>query len=545
MAKSDAENRIAVIDYETDPFKYGRIPKPFVAGFYDGEIYKQFWGDDCVQQLVDWLQFDAPHEYMIFAHNGGKFDFFLMLEHLENPVKIINGRIVEARLGAHKLRDSFAIIPISLAAYQKDEIDYEKFEREHRDSNRDEICRYLRSDCVYLFELVSAFVERFTAKITVGSTAIAELRKFHPFDQQRDVHDAKYRPFYFGGRVEALETGILEGAWEVHDVNSMYPYVMAEYDHPTGRDYFVSYSAILDKKGRMSGYANAPFYFAHIECVQDGAFPTRVKDSPLDFNVRHGEFWVTSHELKAAMELGRVSQVKVKSVHVPLKTIRFKEYVDYWMAEKIAGKTQGDKIRELFAKFMLNSAYGKFGTNPDNYKDFLIQRIGDDMPPEPWSISSSHRCGVNLWEKDAQNKRYFDVATAASITSAARSVLLRALATAKRPVYCDTDSIICESLGQPGDPSRLGAWKLEAEGDTIAIAGKKLYALRQGGKFVKIASKGVRLTGGAIFDLCRGGYVEWENQAPSFSLKKPIPKDGEDSSHMFVKRKIVASSARP
>lgn len=527
------ESKVAVIDYETDPFKYGRIPKPFVAGFYTDGFYREFWGDDCVQQLVDWLLYDAPDTYLIFAHNGGKFDFFLMLEHLENPVKIINGRIVEAQLGRHKLRDSFAIIPIPLASFQKDEIDYEKFERPVRDQHRDEICRYLRSDCVYLYELVAAFVERFTAKITVGSTAIAELRKFHPFDQQREWHDQKFRPWYFGGRVEALETGILSGNWEIHDVNSMYPYVMSDFDHPTGREYLVSYSAVMDKKGRMSGFARAPFYFAHIECRQDGAFPTRVKDAPLNFNVRHGEFFVTSHELKAAVELGLVSQVKVKAVHVPLKTIRFKEYVDYWMAEKIAGKNTSDKIRELFAKFMLNSAYGKFGTNPDNYKDFLLQKDGEPMPDQPWSISSSHQCGVNLWEKDAQTKRYFDVATAASITGAARSVLLRALRTAKRPIYCDTDSIICESLGQPQDASRLGAWKLEARGDTIAIAGKKLYALRDGAECVKLASKGVRLTAGAIFDLCRGGVVEWENKAPSFSLKK---------TPSFVKRKIVAKS---
>jgi hypothetical protein len=536
MARAKDKPRIAVIDYETDPFKYGRIPRPFVAGFYDGEIYREFWGDDCVQQLVDWLTYDAPHAYLIFAHNGGKFDFFLMLEHLENPVKIINGRIVSAKLGRHELRDSFAIIPIGLGAYQKDEIDYAKFERECREQHRAEICNYLRGDCVYLHELVSAFVARFTAKITVGSTAIAELRKFHPFDQQREWHDQKFRPFYFGGRVEAIETGILDGDWKVIDVNSMYPHVMADYDHPTGREYLVSYSAVMDKKGRMSGFARAPFYFAHIECRQDGAFPTRVKDQPLNFHVEHGEFWVTSHELKAAVELGLVSQVKVKSVHVPLKTIRFREFVEFWMAEKIAGKLTGDKIRELFAKFMLNSAYGKFGTNPDNYKDFMIQHQGDDMPPEPWSISSSHQCGVNLWEKDAQTKRYFDVATAASITSAARSVLLRALRNSRRPIYCDTDSIICEGTGNIElDPSRLGAWKLEAEGDRIAIAGKKLYALKQGDKFVKLASKGVRLTGASVFDLCRGGRVEWENDAPSFSLKKPAT---------FIKRKIALQNSQ-
>ena len=38
---------IAVIDFETDPFEHGIVPRPFAAGFYDGSRYLQFWGDDC------------------------------------------------------------------------------------------------------------------------------------------------------------------------------------------------------------------------------------------------------------------------------------------------------------------------------------------------------------------------------------------------------------------------------------------------------------------------------------------------------------------
>jgi hypothetical protein len=287
----------------------------------------------------------------------------------------------------------------------------------------------------------------------------------------------------------------------------------------------------MDRSGNMAGYARSPFYFAHIECKQSGAFPTRVKDGPLDFDVKHGEFFVTSHELKAALAAGRVSNVKVRQLWVPLKTIQFKEYVAHWMAEKISAEKNGDKIARIFAKLMLNSAYGKFGTNPENYKEFWLQHEGEPMPAEPFQIASAHRCGVNLWERDSDTKRYFDVATAASVTGAARSVLLTALSKARRAVYCDTDSIICEGLDVAQDATALGAWKLEAEGDTIAVAGKKLYALRSGSEYVKIASKGVRLTGPAIFDLCRGGFAEWENMAPSFSLKKEAT---------FIKRKIVA-----
>lgn len=532
--------RNAVLDFETDPFKYGRVPKPFCCDIYDGEKHVEFWGPDCVARMVDYLH-SLKEPLRLYAHNGGKFDFFMMLEHLENPIKLINGRIVKVKCGIHELRDSYAIMPIPLSAYHKDEINYDHFEAETRENYKDEILRYLRSDCTYLYELVSAFWARFGDKLTVGSTAIGKLREYHPFDSQGESHDKTFRPFYFGGRVEAFETGVLKGDFSVFDVNSMYPYVMSEFHHPTGHDYNIAYSGIVDKKGRISGFANSKFFFAVIECEQQGAFPTRVKDGPLDFNVPFGEFFVTSHELQSAVATGRVQRIKVRKVLAPSKTIQFKDYVATYMAEKVAAKNSGDKIGELFAKLLLNSAYGKFGSNPENYKDFYIQRAGiDPAPEEPYCLEAVHEGGIYIWSQPTPIPRYFDVATAASITGAARSVLLRALSASKRAVYCDTDSIICERFEGELDSSRLGAWKLEGRGDALAIAGKKLYALRSAGKDIKRASKGVLLTSAQLFDIAGGASVHWYNDAPSFSL---TPK-AKGYKARFVDRKIQSTAKR-
>jgi hypothetical protein len=54
-----------------------------------------------------------------------------------------------------------------------------------------------------------------------------------------------------------------------------------------------------------------------------------------------------------------------------------------------------------------------------------------------------------------------------------------------RPIYCDTDSIICEAFGGNLHDTELGGWKIEAEGDYAAIAGKKLYAVFDNGKGAK------------------------------------------------------------
>jgi hypothetical protein len=510
-----AENDIAVIDFETDPFLYGREPKPFCAGFYSLEVgFLSFWGEDCVIQLVDYIT-SIKKPLTIYAHNGGKFDFHFMLEFFDNPIKIISSRIALVKMGIHELRDSYCIIPIPLSTYQKDSIDYKLLEFDVREKHREEIIKYLKGDCVYLFDLVFKFIERFGKNLTIGGTAIKTLRKIHEFDTTTKPHDDKYRPYYFGGRVEAFKTGIIEGDFKVYDVNSMYPHVMKNMQHPTGKKYAVGYNRNIDRRGRIAGFVDAPFYFARIECDQLGAFPVRQKNAPLNFDIPHGEFFVTSHELKAAIECGRVSNIKIKEIRVPESVISFGEYVDKFMAEKIDAKKRGDKASEIFAKLLLNSAYGKFGQNPDHYYDYFI---GEPDDLEKYEIYSADLNSVDIWRKKSERLAFYDVATAASITGAARSVLMRALANAKNAVYCDTDSVICESLNEQLDASALGAWKLEATGDTVAIAGKKMYALREGKDYVKVAAKGVSMTGQEIFGLCSGKSKTWRNDAPSFSL---------------------------
>ena len=96
---------------------------------------------------------------------------------------------------------------------------------------------------------------------------------------------------------------------------------------------------------------------------------------------------------------------------------------------------------------------------------------------------------------------------------------MRAIAGSKRAVYCDTDSIICEELnGVEIDPAKLGAWKFEGDGDEMAIAGKKLYALFDAGAPVKWASKGTKLAPEQIRKIALGGEVLWQSDAPNFSL---------------------------
>ncbi len=523
--KSKKDREVAVIDFETDPFKFDRVPAPFAVGVLWAGIYVEFWGRECWKQAADYLlSIETP--LIVYAHNGGKFDFFFMWPVLDNPVKLINGRIVAATLGIHELRDSWSIMPFALARYKKTEIDYAKFEPEVRLSHRTEILDYQHDDCNDLMDLCSAFVKRFGFRLTIAGTAMKALDAIHPQEPTNENHDSKFRPFYYGGRVECFEAGVLKPGrgrkFRVYDVNSMYPAVMSNADHPIGNQYVQPELLELDQDGWFVGYPGA-MYFCEVEGINKGALPMREigGDGGLRFDAREGIFSTTSHELRAALDLGLFSVRRICRAFIPCYVQRFDEFVSTYAEEKAVSKKAGDKIGEIFAKLIMNSAYGKFGQDPADFCDYQIVVHGVHQHPaedSKWSVNASAEKWT-IYESPSPRKLYFDVAIAASVTSAARAVLMRAIANAKRPIYCDTDSIICEALeGVPMDEYTLGAWKLEAQGTRAAIAGKKLYALFDGDRAVKSASKGVKLSPIEIEKVAGGASVLWQSQAPNFSL---------------------------
>lgn len=524
-AKKKAPLKVAVFDFETDPFEHGCEIRPFAAGFYDGERYLDFWGADCVEQMLAFLETEEP--LMLYAHNGGKFDFMLMVDRLSNPIKIINGRIVQAALKQHTLRDSFAIIPQALGSFDKGEIDYRLMHHTRREANRADILEYLARDCESLYKLVSAFNERFGPKLTIASTAMTALKKVQPVQQFGPGHDEIFRQFYFGGRCQFFAQGVIRSRrhWKVYDVNSMYPHVMRDFDHPKGSQYV--WTRNLD-----NALASARPFFAHIEATNDQALPSRdPRTGGLTFGTAHGEFFATGHELRASLLTGRVRVLRVHGVWVCAESQRFSEFVDHWIDQKIQAEIAGDKTGRVFAKLILNSSYGKWAQNPADFKDWHIRRAGDPWPRdmELYEDGGSYE----IWRKpNPSTWGFYDVAVAASITSASRAVLLHALESARRPVYCDTDSIIAEDLPLDLHPTRLGAWKTEAKGTRIAIAGKKLYALFNGREPVKWASKGVRVAPEIIEKVAKGETYLWRKESPTLKLS------GEQ---LFLSRQIQKS----
>ncbi len=546
---------IAVADCETTPFKIGRVPRPFVWGYYDGGRYLQFPGtlerylqyvDEAVKQstvlnlppndvlakliTAAYLEFLKTQAVICYAHNGGKFDWHFVLDDLTpyDDIMLINGRIARANMGMCELRDSYNILPVPLAEYKKDKIDYsimEETER-HKPKNWETICAYLKSDCVYLYELITGFVERYGVQITQASAAMQQWKKVSKRKlpiSTREFYDL-FSPYYYGGRVQCFESGVIDARFAVLDINSAYPYAML-YKHP----YSTQYTHVTEY------VEDADFY--RVRCISHGAFPCRGLGRgevqfgltfPNDKHVER-EYTVTGWEYLAAMETGTIEQVKVLESFMFAERVDFREYIEKFYQLRLQAKAEHDDAASLFAKLLMNSLYGKFAANPENYRNYII--VPYDVIPalesEGWAFAGE----LGPWALAEQplaefQERYYNVATGASITGFVRAMLWRAICSSKGVLYCDTDSIAVREMSRDLVLSdALGAWKHVGDFDRAGIAGKKLYIFRgvpdaKGVREYKTAAKGARLTNAQLWMVARGANVVYYSDAPTFSPKK-------------------------
>jgi len=526
--------KIAVADCETDPFKWGRIPAPFLWGFYDGETYEEF------TDTLDFIAYIIDKPIIIYAHNGGKFDWHFILDFIDpfTDVTIINGRLSKFKIGACEFRDSYNILPTSLSTYQKTEIDYNIFEPEERikPHNWKKISSYLYDDCRDLYNYVTAFIDRFGMNLTQAGTAMKQWKIISGMEPPKDegglIYDY-FKRYYYGGRCQSFYHGEYKGQFKMADINSAYPYAML-HRHPISLNFseidIDEWEALEeDKKGGC---------FITLECVADGCFPMR-KDSGLLWfpnDLERREYHVTGWEYIAGLETGSIRDIEIKEIYYFYGYISFSDYINHFYTERRKAKEIGDKLGDIFCKLLMNSLYGKFGSNPDNYANFQI--VPDDVIDQngragEWEFSGElgpwHLVKKDL-EEHEQN--FYNVATAASITGFVRAFLWRALSRCDTPLYCDTDSIAAVGINDlpNGIGKELGQWEIEGVFDYGAFGGKKLYAMRyledmsgkkKPGDF-KIATKGVRISPEELITVAKGGEAIYRPDSPIFSVhKKP------------------------
>lgn len=514
-----AKRKIAVIDCETDPFEHGAEIAPFIWGLIEEDYTKHVF-----KTAAELIEFLKDKNWIVYAHNGGKFDYHFLLEFIEDfsPVMIISGRLAKFKIGDCEFRDSYNLFPLPLAAYKKDEFDYNKMKKENRGRYMEEITRYMLADCEYLLELVMEFINQFGMNLTLAGAAMKQWTQIDgkPY-QSDDDYFQTFNEFYYGGRVEAFKTGVFNKKLFLFDINSAYPYAMLD-KHPYGGVW-----DFLDNDGSPIPIENQNFYT--IIAPSRGFFPFKDKEKlsfPNDGLRRL--FNVTGWEL--ALYDKHYKDYEILSYKKCLSFKRFDEYILKWYEQK--NNSEKGTPDYIFAKLMMNSLYGKFGANPDKYKEY-------EIIPSNCILAHEYETGAEFAgmigdraimaaDLNENKKRFYDVATAASITGFVRAFLFDKILTIKANggtvYYCDTDSIVFthkkpRTLFNVTD--KLGDWDCEGEFDAGAFAGKKLYALKYANTSkYKTASKGVKLSAAEIFSVAQGNEITYKSESPTFSVKR-------------------------
>ena len=563
---------IATLDAETDPFsrknaKRGYIPQPFIWGFFDEDKPFRYW--ESAEEMVDWIR---DKEYVVYCHNGGKFDFNYLKSFVEpfDNVSFINGRLAKFNLGICEFRDSMNIFPTGLAAYQKMDFDYSILERTKRyqPQNWAKILEYLESDCVNLFDIVFAFRERFGPQLTQASAAMKQWAKLSsekiPQTRFPKFYD-RFKPYYFGGRVECFYVGLVDEPFQVVDINSAYPYAMLQ-RHP----YSLTYSVIEGDARDEMEYDHVGASFFRVKAVSRGAFPWRdekqiIEDGALHFptdDVRR-EYLISGHELQAAEETGTVEDLEIVECSVFDSLIHFRDYVEHFYAERKKAKAEGDKAGDLFAKLMLNALYGRYAMDARRYHDYMIlpadligclhrdnEKNWLDEEGRVWTFGGFFGPHVLAKSPIPSDKwRFYNVATAASVTGFVRAFLWRAICQSEGVLYCDTDSIAAVNPVVDLGPE-LGQWETEGDFSEGAICGKKLYGFKYAGKTgpigrdgkrknFKTASKGATLTYAEIRKIAKGETVRFIPEVPTYRISGFVDKaTGERQIARYIPRNI-------
>lgn len=544
---------IGTIDCETDPFEPGVLVAPFLWGVFFGAT-NEYFEFTTVAALVAFI---AERDCILYAHNGGKFDYHFLREHIESDeaISVIAGRLARCKIGKCELRDSLNLFgQTRLADFSKMKFDYRLMKKAEREKPETwELIRtYLRSDCENLYKLVGGFIERFGQQFTQAGAAMKYWQKHHAPNNEvphsTPQFYERFHPFYFGGRVQCFASGHAREEFSVVDINSAYPFAMlAEHAYSTD----VIQTSRLPKEREAIATC-----LIELDAIAKGCFALR---SPVDGSLYFPEdektvrrYHVTGWELLAGLDTDTVKIHKIISVYVFGQKVSFRPYVENFFAMRQTAKAAGDKAGDIFAKIFLNALYGKFASNPTKYREFLLSEQGT-RAYEKWLESGYIDAGswgdrsMLVRPLPPSKHRYFNIVTGASITGYVRAHLWRSLQRVSRPLYCDTDSIAAGDVSRIDLGNELGQWKHEMSCDEYAIAGKKLYAFHKAGaerplhacrqmplnaseehrakweddrKCWKIASKGTDLSPGQIIDAATGKEIKYRSQVPNYSVHK-------------------------
>lgn len=405
-----------------------------------------------------------PHSFNCCISQMGVW-YFIKIKHAKYTTMIFDS-LKKLPLSVDNIAKTFEL-PI-----QKLEIDYKKHIPPNYKPTPQEI-QYIHNDTEIMSRALEHQFNHELTKMTLSSDALHDFKNTLPnnlsFEQIFPVltlaTDNDIRLSYRGGYVyinpKYQEKTI--GTNVSYDVNSLYPHVM--YNH------LLPCLAPLYFEGQYQYDKQYPLYVQFMQCsikLKKGYLPTlqlknnnRYSDPNYITQADNIEIALTNIDLDLLFKHYHVSDIiYFEGYKFRATDTLFKKYIDKWIYIK-ENNTGGLR---LLAKLMLNSLYGKFGSNPKMQSK--IPYLEDDIV---------HYKNSELEIKDGV---YIPVAT--FVAAHARAITITACQdNYDRFIYADTDSLHLIGNEIPKnikiDDKKLGYWACEGVAERAKFVRAKTY----------------------------------------------------------------------
>jgi len=430
------------------------------CGYYNGKIYRSFRS---TKDLMKFIFSKQVKERTIFAHYGGKYDFRFFLDYAvfhPDEYKIISmiprgsgflNIIIQSKKTKKSIKFacSSALLSYSLEKLSKSfqverpKIDYDFSKLKKMKKASKELLFYMEQDHYALYEVIQKFSDWDDIQIvgladTISSQALRIFKKLYCPVQIYDLGkscpqvDIFVRNAFIGGRTEIFKPLFNSKSSEIfcYDVNSLYPFVMANNDFPNEFEGY-SYDFSKDQLSIVHCQVEAPdinIPFLGIKHKGKLIFPIGTFSG----------YW-TNKELIYAQKLGYkiVNIFKVANFRNAGRI--FEKYVERYYS--IRTKADVDGVSSTIAKQLLNHLFGRFCLNLD--REELVFDYGQDGIKPHYEIKVSENSFYRISKKEKRIDSLTNSAIGTFVTAYARLHMheLMTIIGEKNIYYTDTDSI--------------------------------------------------------------------------------------------------------
>ena len=433
-----------IFSFDTEDDSKGN---PLLVDFYDGEKHHTFTD---TEKAWEWIINQEPAH--VWACNA-EYDLLNLFQGWTAKVltlQYVSSGLMRATMDESDITfyDTLRHWPMSVEAMGQ-YIGKPKEKDYLSDKVTPKLIRACQRDSEIVYDFVKVMLGQYfnlglKIKSTLPAMAMQYWQTFNQLDLPRlkNLIREKFREGYYGGRVEVFRFGEIDGPIYHYDINSLYPYVMANYTYP---DITIcsrqTRNPDLNNYGMASVEIEIPYH--NIPCL-----PYR-SDKEILFPYGRISGVYCYPEIRQALKDGAVIRKINWSIEYDRGLSPFKPYVDTCYGNRLKAETD---LEKTFWKLMMNSLYGKFGS-----KDSLLTISKD----REFTLKSPSRFSNVIW--------------AAYVTTYARLVLLEKLRHAKTVYYTDTDSIFTPDILPVS--KELGGLKLEGVYKKAEFFGNKVYVI--------------------------------------------------------------------